>query len=149
MRRNRETAALVDGVADFPGRFAFQIRKLGTDAEKVAIGGGHFDAGQNEETIDRLTVETHQTFFEQISDRVTGVVIRNGDAVQTFGARRRDQIFRTGDTITREKRVAMQIEIERHFGQRSLAATKWKAWDSRDGRFVCEALGRGLQSLER
>ncbi len=124
MRRNRETAALVNDVANFTRRFAFQIRQLGADAKKVTIGGGHFDAGQNEETIDRLAVETHQTFFEQISDRIAGVVIGNGDAVQTFGARRRDQIFRAGDAVAGKERVGMQIEIERHLGQGSLAATK-------------------------
>jgi hypothetical protein len=41
-------------------------------------------------------------------------VIGNGDAVQTFGAAGRNQVFRTGNTVSRKKRMRMQVDIKRH-----------------------------------
>src|SRR2546423_304695 len=40
MRRNGEATAFMDGVADFKGGSAFQIRQRSANAEEVAIGGG-------------------------------------------------------------------------------------------------------------
>src|SRR6266513_4104790 len=59
VRRNGKPAALVDYVADFACRFSLQVRKLRADAEKVAISGGHFHARENEEIIDRQSVQSH------------------------------------------------------------------------------------------
>ena len=70
--------------------------------------------GQNEKIVDRQTVKPHQAFLEQIIDSVAGVVIGDGDAVQTFGARGRDQIFRAGNTVAGKKRMRVQVDIKRH-----------------------------------
>src|SRR5207302_2483741 len=118
MRRNSETAALMNNFAYFARRFSFQVRQLRADTKKVAIGSSHFDAGQNEKAVDRLAVETHQAFFEHVSDRIAGVVVGQGDAMQAFRARGRDQILRTGNAVAGKKRMSVKVEIKGH----------WWAW---------------------
>src|SRR6267143_629482 len=120
MRRNGEAATLMNHFANFACRFSFQVRQLSADAKQVAIGGRDFDTGQNEKTVDRLAVDTHQTFFEHVSYRLAGVVIGHGDAVQTFRARGRDQILGTGNSVAGKKRMSVKIEIEGH----------WSGWMS-------------------
>src|SRR6266487_3333483 len=124
MRRAGETAALVDHFADFACRFSLQVGKLRTDAEKMAISRCDFDSGQNQKIIDWLTIEPHQAFFEQISDRVAGVVIGDGDAVQAFSAPGGNQIFRTGDTDSGKKRMRVQVDVKRHCDEASYAVVK-------------------------
>ena len=114
VRRNGETAALMNDIADFARRFSFQIRQLGADTEKMSVGGGHFDSGQNEKIVDRQPVQPHQAFLEQVIDRVAGVVIGDGDAIQTFGARGGDQIFRAGNAVSGKERMRVQVDIKRH-----------------------------------
>jgi len=114
MRRNREPAPLVNDVADFARGFSFQVRQLSADAQQVAVGGGDFDSGQNEKTVHGLTVEPHQSFFEHVGDSVAGVVIRYGNAMQTFRLGSADQIFRTRNAVAGEKRMSVEIEIEGH-----------------------------------
>jgi len=80
----------------------------------VTVGGGDFDSRQNKETVNRLPVETHQTFFQHVGDRVTGVVIGHGDAVQPFCLGSTDQILRTGNAVAGKKRMSMEVEIKRH-----------------------------------
>src|SRR5207245_9631895 len=87
MRRNSEPAALVDYVADFACRFSLEVRKLRTDAEKMAIGGRHFHSRKNEKIINRQSIESHQALLEKVIDRIACVVISNGDAMQTLGTR--------------------------------------------------------------
>src|SRR6266481_9488886 len=115
MRRNGETAALMNNFAYFARRFSFQVRRLRADAKKVAIGSSHFDAGQNEKSVDRLAVETHQTFFEHVGHRVARVVIGHGDAVQAFRAPGRDQLLGSGNAVAGKKRMSVKIEIEGHW----------------------------------
>ena len=121
MWRNGETAALMNDIADFPRRFSLQIRQLRTDAEKMTIGGGHFHSGQNEEIIDGQTIQPHQTFLKQVIDRVAGVVIGDGNTVQTLNAGGRNQVFRARNAISGKERMRMQINIKRH----GCADVKW------------------------
>src|SRR5262249_11972087 len=79
----------------------------------------------------------------QVGHCIASVMIGDGDAVQTFGFRRGDQIFRTRNAVAGEKGVAMQIEIECHFRQVSLAGIKWKASDSRNGQLYAKRSGAG------
>src|SRR5438067_12303602 len=59
-----------------------------------------------------------RNFFFQAED---GIRARNVTGVQTcalpisFGARRRDQIFRAGDSVTGKEGMGVQVDIERHF----------------------------------
>src|SRR5204863_998701 len=48
VRRNGQPTPLVDDVADLACRFSLEVRKLGTDTEKMSIGGGHLHSRQNE-----------------------------------------------------------------------------------------------------
>src|SRR2546421_95088 len=114
MGRNGEPAALVNDLANFAGRFSFQVGQFGADAKKMAIGGRDFDSWQNEKAVDWLAVDAHQTFFEHVSDRVAGVVIGHGDAVQTFRLRSGDQILGTGNAVPGKERVSVKIEVKRH-----------------------------------
>jgi hypothetical protein len=41
-------------------------------------------------------------------------MIGDGNAMQTFGARGCDHVFRTGDTVSRKKRMCMQVDVKRH-----------------------------------
>jgi hypothetical protein len=52
--------------------------------------------------------------LEQVIDRIACVVIGNGNAMQTFGARGCYHVFRTGDTVPRKKRMSMKVYVERH-----------------------------------
>src|SRR5437016_5132946 len=114
MRRDGETAAFVNDVADFACRFSFQVRQLSADAEKMTISGGDLHSRENEKIIDRQPVQSHQTFLEQVIHRVACVVIGDGDAVQTFGARGRNQVFRAGNTVSGKKRMRVQVDVKRH-----------------------------------
>jgi hypothetical protein len=52
--------------------------------------------------------------LEQVIDRITRVVIGNGDAMKTFGARGCNQVFRTGDAVPGKKRMRMQVDVKWH-----------------------------------
>src|ERR1700730_8752598 len=80
----------------------------------MAVRRRDFNAGQNEKAVDWLTVGTHQTFFQHVSDRIAGVVVGHRDSVEAFRLRRGDQIFRTGNAVAREERVSVKIEIKGH-----------------------------------
>src|SRR5438128_972921 len=127
MRRNGESAALVNHFANFARRSSLQVRKFCADTKKMAIGSGDFDARENKKVIDRLAIEPHQAFLEQIVDRIARVVIGDGEPMQTFGPGARDQIFRTGNTVAGKERVRVQVDIERHFWQANLTQAKRKA----------------------
>jgi hypothetical protein len=114
VRRNGEPPALVDYVADFACWFSLEVRKLRTDAQKMAIDGRHFHSRENEKIIDRQSVQSHQAFFEKIIDRIACVVIGDSNAMQTFGARGCDHVFRTGDTVPGKKGMCMQVDFKRH-----------------------------------
>src|SRR6267142_3367930 len=114
MRRNSEPAALVDYVANVACRFSFQVRKLRADAEKMAIGGCHFHSWENEKIIHRQSIQSHQAFLEEVIDRIACVVIGDSNAMQTFGARSCNHVFRTGDTVPGKKRMRVQIDVKRH-----------------------------------
>src|SRR5436305_7222662 len=79
LRWDRETAALVNDVAHYARWFSYQVRQLGADTKEVPARGRDFDSRQNEKIVDRHTIKSHQPFLEQVIDRVTGVVIRDGD----------------------------------------------------------------------
>src|SRR6476619_5472379 len=127
MRRNGEPAALVDHVADLARRLSLQVRQLGTDTKQVPVGGSHFDSGQNETIIYRQSVQSHQAFLEQVIDRIACVVISDCNAMQTFGARRCDHVFRTGDTVPGKKRVRVQVDVKCHClkGRNKELRIKW------------------------
>src|SRR5438552_398736 len=127
MRRDRETAAFMDGFADLARRFPLKIGERPADAKKMAISCSHLHAGQNQEVIDRKTIEPHQTLIEQVTDSVARVVISNCYAVQPFCARGGDHVFRAGYTIPGKKRMRVQVDIERHFSEVNLERAKWKA----------------------
>src|SRR6266481_9547478 len=114
MRRNSETATLVDDIADFARRLSFQVRQFSANTQKMSVGGGDFDSGQNEKIVDWQTIEPHQAFLEEVIDRIASVVIRDSDATQTLGARGCDQIFRAGNAVTGKERMRVQIDIKRH-----------------------------------
>src|SRR5207244_7327881 len=99
----------MDYVADFARWFSLEVRKLRPDAEKMAIGGRHFHSWENEKIINGQSVQSHQAFLEEVIDRIARVMIGNGDAMQTFGARGCDHVFRTGDTVPRKQRMRMQV----------------------------------------
>src|SRR5207249_7972548 len=102
MQGNRETASFMNHFTDLACRFSFKIGERLADAEKMAIRYSHFHTGQDQETIDRKAVESHQTLVEQITDSVARVVISNRDAVQPFA--RAAAIMSSGlDTPSPEK----------------------------------------------
>jgi hypothetical protein len=41
-------------------------------------------------------------------------MIGDSKAVQTFGARGRNHVFRTGDTVPGKKRMCMQVDVKGH-----------------------------------
>ena len=80
----------------------------------MTIGGRDLDPRENEKIIDRQSVQPHQAFLEQVIHRVACVVIGDGETVQTFGARGRNQVFRAGNTIAGKKRMRVQVDVKRH-----------------------------------
>jgi peroxiredoxin len=80
----------------------------------MAIRGRDLYSRENEKIIDRQAIQSHQAFLEQVIDRITCVVIGDGYAMQTFGARRRNHIFGTGDTVSGKKGMCMQVDVKRH-----------------------------------
>src|SRR6188472_4449618 len=114
MRRDGETAALVNDVADLACWFSFQVRQLGTDTEQMPVRSSHLDSRQKEKVVDWHSIESHQAFFKQVIDRIACVVIGDCYAMQTFRARGRDHVFRTGDTVPGKKRVGVQVDVKCH-----------------------------------
>src|SRR6266540_544624 len=114
MRRNGEAATFMNDVANFACWLSFQVGQFRTDTEKMTIGGRDLDSRKNEKIVDRQPVQPHEALLEQVINRVARVVIGDGDAVQTFGARGCNQVFRAGDTVSRKKRMRMQVDIKRH-----------------------------------
>src|SRR4051812_34855574 len=53
VRRDGETAALVNDVAHLARWFSFQVRQLGTDTKEVPVRGRDLDSRQNEKIVDR------------------------------------------------------------------------------------------------
>jgi hypothetical protein len=80
----------------------------------MAIGGCHFYSRENEKIIDRQSVKSHQAFLEQVINRIACVVIGNGEAMQAFGPRGCNHVFRTGDTVPGKKRMCMQVDVKWH-----------------------------------
>jgi len=80
----------------------------------MTIGGRDLNPRENEKIVDRQSVQPHQAFLEQVVHRVACVVIGDGETVQTFGARGRNQVFRAGNTVAGKKRMGVQIDIKRH-----------------------------------
>src|SRR5437016_2111045 len=66
-------------------------------------------------------------------------MVGDSDAVQTFGARGRNQIFRTGNTVSGKKRMRVQVDIKRH-GERL-----WPLLFE----FVVPTRNRAMKSLHR
>ena len=93
----------------------------------MAFVGGDFDAGDDEKIIDRQAVLAHQTFLEEIGDRIAGVVIGDGEAVQAFLARGCNIVLGTRDAVAGKERVRVQVDLERHCREASLRGAKWKA----------------------
>src|SRR5882762_1203655 len=116
---NGQTAAFMNHLADFARWLSLQVRQLRTDTEKMPISGRYLDSRQNEEIIDRQTIQSHQALLEQVIHSVACVVIGDSDAVQTFSASGRNHIFRAGNTICGKKRMRVQVDIKRHGGRRS------------------------------
>ena len=84
MWRNGEPAALVNEIADFARRPAFEIGKRSADAEQMAFRRRDFDAGDDEKIVHRQAVLAHQPFLEEVGDAVVGVVIGEGETVQAL-----------------------------------------------------------------
>ena len=61
-----------------------------------------------------LAVGAHETFVEQIAHAVTRVVIRDREAVHAFFPRSGDQVLRAAHAVAGKKRVAVQINVQRH-----------------------------------
>lgn len=52
-------------------------------------------------------------------DSITRVVIGDRDPVQALGTRCGDQIFGTGNTVARKKRMRVEVDVEGHYGNAS------------------------------
>src|SRR6266542_5537135 len=117
----------MNNVTDLARRFSLQIRKLRADAKKVTIGGGHFYSRQNEEIIDRQTIQPHQSFFEEIINSVARNVIGDGYTVQGFGTCSGDQVLRAGNSVSGKKGVCVKVDVKRHRHEASLERPEWKA----------------------
>jgi hypothetical protein len=91
MRWNHDATQLVNDLADFGRGRAFQIWKCDAEAEQVALGGRHLDAGDDEETIDGLAIGAHEPVIAHVMATVARVVIRECKAVQALPARGRDE----------------------------------------------------------
>src|SRR5689334_24845416 len=79
VRRDSEATTLVNHLTDFQGRLAFEKRQSRTDTEQVPFGRRHLNGGNNEKVIDGGAIDPHQAVIQKISDRVTSVVVGNGD----------------------------------------------------------------------
>src|SRR5437764_14186199 len=79
----------------------------------MTVSGRDLDPRENEKIIDRQSIQPHQAFLEKIIHSVARVVIGGGDAVQTLGARGRNQVFRAGKTVSRKKRMRVQVNVKR------------------------------------
>src|SRR6059058_6039974 len=99
----------------------------------MAVGGRYFYSRENEEIIDRQSIQSHQTFLEQVIDRIACVVIGDSNAMQTFGARCCNHIFRAGDAVPGKKRMCMQVDVrseERRVGKECVTTcrSRWSPY---------------------
>src|ERR1700736_2282495 len=106
----------------------------------MAFGRGYLDSRNNEKIIDGLAVFAHQALLQKIGNRFAGVVIGDGEPVQTFGPRRGNNFFGARYAVSGEERMGMQVDIERHWLNASLEASKWKALVSKNGLWCVKRL---------
>jgi hypothetical protein len=109
----------VNDVANLSRGFSLEIRKLRPNTEKMAVSRRDFYSRKNKEIVDGQSVQAHQAFLEKVIDHIAGVMIGDGDAVQTFGTRSRNQVFRAGNTVTGKKRMRVQVDIKWHGSNRT------------------------------
>src|ERR1700731_640389 len=144
MGRNRQSAVLMDQLTNFERRPAFEFCGTGqsrANAEKMTVASGDLGSWDDEEIIDRLPILAHQPLLQKIGNRFTGVVVGDGEPMQTFRPRRGDNFFRARDAVSREEGMRVQVDIERHGLNANLEVSKWKALVSRSGRWCAKRSG--------
>ena len=67
--------------------------------------------------------------------------------MQPFLARRGDVLLGARHAVARKERVGVQVDVERHCGEASLRAPEMESAGFKEWAMVCEALGRGEQSI--
>src|SRR5689334_10089508 len=135
MRWNGKAATLVDEIANLVRRTPFQIRERSPDAEEMTFSSRHFHSRDNEEIIHWQPVFPHESFFEQIGDAIICVVVGQGKTMKSLRFGGRDILLRAGNAVARKERMRVEVDLERHSRERSLAAAKCKASVSRNGRW--------------
>ena len=74
-------------------------------------------------------------------------MIGDGEPVQPFLPRGRDVLLGTGNSIAGKERVSVEVDVEGHVLDANLERAKMKSIGFKEWAIVCEALGRGRQSV--
>jgi hypothetical protein len=80
----------------------------------MALGGRDFNSRNDQKVVHGQTIWAHQSAVSQVLDCVTRVVVGNGKSAQAFSASGFDELLRATDAVPGKKRVAMQVDLQRH-----------------------------------
>src|SRR5262249_58210696 len=70
MRRDSESACLVNQMANFQRRSTLQIWQHGSDTKQVSFSGCNFNPWNDKKIVNRHAVFSHQAGVQHVSDRI-------------------------------------------------------------------------------
>lgn len=158
MGRDGQPSLGVDHFADFPGLGEEHGGKPDPVTEEVALGGGDFDSRDDEEIVHRGAVGIGQSFFDEVGIGFTGIMVGDGQGVESEGPAGGDHVLGRTDRIAGKKGMGVEFQADKHeeiargcggackeafchakVVRMSVAFKEWA--------LVCEALGAGRQSI--
>ena len=109
-----DPSPFLHGRGHFESRYSLHVRKSHAQAEKMAIGCGDLDAGNDQEAINRKSIRSHQSCFGEMGDGVAGVVVGDRDAAQAALFCCLNHGFGRAACIRRVMGVEMQVKGVAH-----------------------------------
>jgi hypothetical protein len=114
MRGYRQAPGFMNQMADFERWPPLQIWQDGADTEKMSLRCGDFHSRDDQKTVHRQAIFTHQSLVDEVGDRVAGIVVGHDNCVEAPLTGGLDKLLRTADPVARKKRVAMEVYLHRH-----------------------------------
>src|SRR5258708_33833935 len=114
MGRNSDPAGFVDQIPYSNRGPALEVRQYGANTEEMALRCRDLHSGHNQEIIDRQTVRSHIPLIDHILNRIAGVMVGNGKAIEPPGSGGFDQLLWPANPVARKERVALEVNLDGH-----------------------------------
>ncbi len=77
----------------------FRSGRGDAEGEEMALGGGDFLAGDDEQAVDGQAFLVHEAVLEKVIDAGAGVMVGDGEAAQALGAGLLDESLGLGHAV--------------------------------------------------